>query len=348
MARADGSGRRVRRSMGPLLAAAVLGWMVGGAGGCKRPKKAGPPPLAVRVVRVQVEPMEDSAALAVPALGPTELAEAAQAGLLRAGVRVELAPEKAEPGDFILQMELVRRRVSPKPGTVEEGPELLRVLTAGQLRARAGSSVFNSEAEIAAQKAPELSRLQHVGVVERPVTGDQATDAAAWGPLTRRAIDESAHTLGKQLRLLSSASPSLIELVVDHKAESESRGVAAQLLAVRRERTAVPALIELLKERDRPVALRDQALGALVELGDRRAVRPLLNLARFGDSVEMGKVVEAVASLGGDEARSYLQFVAASHTDARIKGEARVALQHLEQRERRQDGGGTDKPDKID
>ena len=293
----------------------------------------------MRVVRVQVEPGEDAATQGAPALSATELGEAAQAGLLRAGVRVELAAQKPEPGDFVLQMELVMRRVAPKPGTTESGPELLRVLTAGQLRARAGSSVFNSDAEIAAQKAPELSRLQHVGVVERPATGEQATDGAAWGPLAKRAIGESAHTLGEQLQLLGTPSPRLIELVADHKADSESRGVAAELLAVRHERTAVPAIIELLKERDRPTALRDQALGALVELGDRRAVRPLLDLARFGDSVEMGKVVEAVAALGGDEARSYLRFVASSHSDARIQGEAKAALQHLEQREQRRDGG---------
>ena len=41
--------------------------------------------------------------------------------------------------------------------------------------------------------------------------------------------------------------------------------------------------------------------------------------------------------VGGAEARSYLQFVAQSHGDPRIKEEATAALKHLEQREQRRD-----------
>ena len=45
-------------------------------------------------------------------------------------------------------------------------------------------------------------------------------------------------------------------------------------MAVRHEHAAVPALIQLLKEKERPVALRDQAIGALVELFRRYAADP--------------------------------------------------------------------------
>jgi hypothetical protein len=325
--------------MGPLWAGVFLGLFLGGGGGCKQKGAVERAPLAVRVVRVQVEPGEELAALATPPMNATELGEVAQAGLLRAGLRVELAPEKPEPGDFILQMELALKRVSPKPGTAKAGPVLLRVLTAGQLRARVETSALTSAQAVVAQQAPELSRLQHVGLVERPTTGDKVADAAAFGQLAKRAIGEAAHTLGDQLKLLGTPSARLIEVVADRKADGELRGVAAQLLGGRHERTAVPALIELLKEKDRPAELRDQAIGALVELGDRRAVRPLLDSARFGDEIEMGKIVEAVAALGGDEAKSYLQFVAATHGEARIQAEAKAALHHLEQREQHHDGG---------
>lgn len=306
-------------------------------GGCKRPAAAPPAPLAVRVVRVQVEPGDDWAGIAAPAIGEAELTEAARAGLMRAGVRVELAPEKPEPGDFTLQMELALKRVTPKPGTPSGERERLRALAAGQLRARAGASALAYDTAVAAQKAPELSRLQHVGVIERRASGDKDADAAAARQLARRAIDESAHTLGEQLQLLGSPSARLLTVVADGKADSDVRGLAAQLLALRREQTAVPALIALIKEKDLAPGLRDHAIGALVEIGDRRAVRPLLDSVRFNDEIEMGKIVEAVAALGGEEARSYLQFVAGSHSDPRIKSEAQAALTHLEQREQRHD-----------
>lgn len=339
MSRSAGNGLQLIPSR--AASAARGGWLlvllVGLGGGCKRQAPPERAPLAVRVVRVQVEPGEDFTALAAPAVSAAELTAAARAGLLRAGVRVEPAPQKSEPGDFTLQMELALKLVAPRPGTADAGPERLRALAAGQLRARAGGNALNYDEAVAARQAPELLRLQHVAVVERPTGGQRDPGAAAWGQLAQRAIGESAHTLGEQLRLLGSPSAQLLTVLGDKKAAGDVRGVAAQLLAARHEGAAVPALIELLTEKDQPAGLRDQAIGALVELGDRRAVRPLLDSARFNDEIEMGKVVEAVAALGGAEARSYLQFVAQSHGDPRIKEEATAALKHLEQREQRRD-----------
>lgn len=331
--RPGGSAAAVRRGGGLLIALMLLAL----GAGCKRQGPAERPPLAVRVVRVQVEQGEDWAGLGAQALSADELTEAARAGLVRAGVRVDPAPQQPQPGDFTLQMELALKRVTPKAGAADAGHERLRALAAGQLRARSSASALDYDSAVAAQKAPELARLQHVGVVERPLAGTQDADAAAWAQLARRAISESAHTLGEQLQLLGSPSPQLLLVVADAKAESDVRGIAAQLLALRREPAAVPALIALIKEKELAPGLRDQAIGALVELGDRRAVRPLLDSARFNDEVEMGKVVEAVATLGGEEARSYLQFVISSHSDPRIKSEAQAALAHLQKREQRRD-----------
>lgn len=336
MRRSAGNGHAPAWSRRLLWALIALGLGTAGAG-CKRGETTTPAPLPVRVVRVQIEPGEDWAGLGAAALSAAELADAAREGLARAGVHIEPAPPKPEPGDFTLQMELALKRVAPKSKTAGAGPERLRALAAGQLRARSEASALAYEAAVAARQAPELSRLQHVGVIERPTAGSAEADAAAWGQLARRAVGESAHTLGAQLQLLGSPAARLLTVVADTKADSDVRGLAAQLLALRHEGTAVPALIALIKEKELAPALRDQAIGALVELGDRRAVRPLLDSVQFNDELEMGKVVEAVAALGGDEARSYLQFVIASHGDARIKREAQAALTHLEQREQRRD-----------
>lgn len=66
--------------------------------------------------------------------------------------------------------------------------------------------------------------------------------------------------------------------------------------------------MQVLKDKHSPTALRDQAIGALVELGDPKTVRPMLDSTEFRDRSELGKVLEAAANLGGDEAQRYLEF----------------------------------------
>ena len=78
----------------------------------------------------------------------------------------------------------------------------------------------------------------------------------------------------------------------------------------------------------------------LARLGDWRADRDrrslcgatALDSVAFLDGSEMGKLLEAVATLGGDEAKSYLRFVSTSHPEASLRDEAKAALQRLEKR----------------
>jgi hypothetical protein len=98
----------------------------------------------------------------------------------------------------------------------------------------------------------------------------------------------------------------------------------------RRIEEAVPAAIDLLtSERE---AERDAAIGALIALKDRRAVGPLTQLADFHDYSLMRRTIEAVAVLGGDEAKSYLEFVASGHPDDGIKAQAADALVRIGRR----------------
>jgi hypothetical protein len=52
----------------------------------------------------------------------------------------------------------------------------------------------------------------------------------------------------------------------------------------------------------------------------------------------MGKVLDAIGSLGGREAEEYLGFVAETHDDEDIRGMAKEALERLHRRE------GTSRP----
>ena len=72
------------------------------------------------------------------------------------------------------------------------------------------------------------------------------------------------------------------------------------------------------RRRDGP----DAALGALIAMRDRRAVRELTQSRSLRDRREMRKIIEAISILGGQEADEYLSFVAATHDDDEIRGEA--------------------------
>ena len=107
---------------------------------------------------------------------------------------------------------------------------------------------------------------------------------------------------------------------------------AIRVAGERKLRDEVPILLELLENPNESV--RDAALGALIQIGDRRAVTALTKSRSLRDRREMRKILEAIGTLGGDEALDYLSFVAASHEDEEIRSIAAAAKGRLERRQR--------------
>ncbi len=109
------------------------------------------------------------------------------------------------------------------------------------------------------------------------------------------------------------------------------RNDAIRAVGERKLRDEVPTLLKLLNDSDERT--RDGALGALIALGDRRAVSELTRTRSLRDRHEMRKIIEAIAILGGQEADEYLSFVAATHDDDEIRAEAAAAHARLQRRE---------------
>ncbi len=111
----------------------------------------------------------------------------------------------------------------------------------------------------------------------------------------------------------------------------ELRDEAIRAVGERKLRDEAPRLLQLLNDPDERT--RDAALGALIALGDRRAVSELTRTRSLRDRREMRKIIEAIAILGGEEAEQYLSFVAATHDDDEIRAAAAAARARLERRE---------------
>lgn len=308
--------------------------------GCKRaPREA--PRLRLRVVEISAE---DRTAPGLPGAGAASadaLLQACTEGLRRAGVDVALHPEALQAGgDFRLQVDVRLDHVAPSADTGQRG--LMRAQSHGRLRAltpagRGGGSPGSGGGSSGSGPVPELTRFDQDAVAEKTYQGAAgAPGAAAWAEHARRTVQDTAEALGSQVRLLGADRALLLATLQRKDLDPDLRSVAIALVGLRKEREALPVLIELLKDPEAEV--RDKAIGALIEIGDRRAVKALAQSAAFHDTFELGKILEAVAALGGDEARSYLEFVAAGHQSAEIREEAKVALGHLEQREGRDAG----------
>ena len=75
-----------------------------------------------------------------------------------------------------------------------------------------------------------------------------------------------------------------------------------------------------------------QAMGALAELREQRAVKPLIELTRGKDPVFVREILFALAQIGGDEAMAYLYTVAQGHDEPALREAAQRALDEVELR----------------
>jgi hypothetical protein len=106
---------------------------------------------------------------------------------------------------------------------------------------------------------------------------------------------------------------------------------ALRIIGARKMRDQVPAVLRFLSNDDESV--RDAALGVLVALRERGAVKALAQSREMRDAREMRKILDAIATMGGQEAKEFLGFVAETHDDDEIRDMARSALERLLRRD---------------
>ena len=170
-------------------------------------------------------------------------------------------------------------------------------------------------------------------------TGSGATYSAyravTAGPDVEAMLAEALPQLGAQLQqerqLEVDGEAALIGALADPV--SQVRRFAIGRLCERRLVGAVPALSALLaSETDEPTLMK--AVGALVVLGDRRAVGPLIDLSLHAEDTRVIQLAFAVSALGGPLAASYLVTLAGGHPEPLVQRGAADALEELQRQQK--------------
>jgi hypothetical protein len=151
----------------------------------------------------------------------------------------------------------------------------------------------------------------------------------------RRALDDVLDRLVKEARVhLDARKRDDARLARDLRSSDPLvRDAATLALVARRNRAAIPALVERLRGDD-PLEVR-RAIGGLVELQAREAVPELIEISRGKDPGFLRELVYALGAIGGEEAQAYLYTMSQGHDQPAVRDAARQALEEMNRHGRR-------------
>ena len=288
--------------------------------------KSTPPPGAISIGMLTVS----DANLA----GNPELSESA------AQVRRELQTALESTGHFILreggdarvrlEIDQARRVLAPEPnvapGQIPPEREMADVAVSVELTLPGA--------------AGDSERLLAEGEARRPTGADDALDPAARAAAFDASLDAALHEAVVALNYqIEARKKTDAALVADLSSpDARLRDYAIRVLADRRSPAAVPSLVLRLQDENDNVARR--AVGALVAIGDRRAVPPLIEMTRRRRPEQVRPILYALGSLGGSEAEAFLFTLESGSPDEEVRRAARDAFADL--RGRKDDAGRTE------
>ncbi len=199
---------------------------------------------------------------------------------------------------------------------------------------RSGTPVLGAKVHLRITVRPSATPVRFTedaeAIGQAPLATGEVDDArGAFQRLTERTAADLLRTYVARQRLWDGGSREIAAAL--RSADRDLKIEALRVIGVRKVRAKVPAVLLLLSDDDEDV--RDAALGALVALRERSAVKALALSRQMRDAREMRKILDAIATLGGREARDYLSFVAETHDDAEIRTMAKEALDRLERHE---------------
>lgn len=200
----------------------------------------------------------------------------------------------------------------------------------------AGALVLAAEARLEfvdrrSDIAPRVAMLLEASVPMPSGTGD----AAAQKMLERlgtTAAENLAESLAARERLRRAPHAELLSALSVSLEEPSLRIWGLQVAADRGLAEAAGAAVKSLGSEDEE--LRSAALSALVVFADPSTVAAITRGLDFNDYEELRVVMEAIQAIGGDDATSFLEFVASGHSDEGMRRRATEALERARERYR--------------
>jgi HEAT repeat protein len=175
----------------------------------------------------------------------------------------------------------------------------------------------------------DVDRLLAEGEARRPTNADDTLDPAArhaaFDAALDAAIQEAVLALKDQIDARRKPDDKLIADL--SSPDPRVRDYAIRVLADRRSPAAVPQLIARLEDPNPDVARR--AAGALIAVGDRRAVPALIEITRKRRPEDVGPILYAIGSLGGPEAEAFLFTLESGSPEEEIRRAAQGAYADL-------------------
>jgi hypothetical protein len=169
------------------------------------------------------------------------------------------------------------------------------------------------------------------GTLRADLTWDVGgTDPAPLVLMTIEAtIDLDGGVLTRKLALRAGPPGDLARVATT--AEVELAAWAIELAAERRDPNVRAAAVAGLGASPR---LRAASIQYLVALGDPENVKHIAHAADFASPDELATIIEAVTALGGEEARAFLEMMAAGASDPDLAERAQQGLDRIDRRER--------------
>jgi hypothetical protein len=243
---------------------------------------------------------------------------------------------EAKPGEaewqLTVEVELTGEREArdPDAGTLIEG----------QVHRAVGVAVTLVEIKPAEEKSAgsPKTRYEMEALVERDVSKATTYDA-----LAAEAVNDGIESIRAGFELQGASDDKIVESM-----KSKNHGTRARAIIIAGERklkAAVPVLMDIVKNEEEDQGAVLKAIGALVAIGDDRAVGALIDAGRRRTTAYLNQILFAVAALGGKEAEAYLFTVSTGHTDPEIRKNANDALEELQRRKegKRKTQDGTNK-----
>lgn len=183
-----------------------------------------------------------------------------------------------------------------------------------------------ASAVVSQREKDETRRYDVVGLAEVAQDGDTAE---ARQKAVKQALEVSLQQIASSADvLLTALQKSDKDLEKDLKSpDPRVKEYALRVLAERGNPVVVDALLEKLKTNDFEEVHR--AIGALVEMKEKRAVPALIELSKNRDPGFVREIVFALGSIGGDEAEAYLFTVAQGADQPELQKAAEEAMAEL-------------------